>query len=80
MLTQGAGADCGVRGRCFPCGCEEPVAPPFDVPAFGAVAIREGGELDPRDEVESEAAMFAQAWFTVKSKNGSLPRPVFFGF
>jgi hypothetical protein len=22
--------------------------------------------------------MFAQAWFAAKSKNGSLPRPVFF--
>jgi hypothetical protein len=40
LVAAGAGDD-------FPGGCEEPVAPAFDVPGLGGVAVREGGELDP---------------------------------
>jgi hypothetical protein len=29
-------------------------------------------------KLQARAAMFAQAWFAAKSKNVSLPRPVFF--
>jgi hypothetical protein len=57
---------------------EEPVATAFDVPGFGAVADREGSELDPGDQIEGQGGEFAQAWFSAKSKNGSLPGRVFF--
>ena len=46
-MAAGAGDD-------FPGGREEPVAPAFDVPGFGVVAVREGGELEPGDEVEGQ--------------------------
>jgi hypothetical protein len=38
-------------GNDFAGGCEEPVAPAFDVPSLGLVAAGEGGELEPGDEV-----------------------------
>lgn len=59
----------GLLGRCllqeelgaagsgddFSGSCEEPVAPAFDVPGFGVVAVREGGELEPGDRVEGQS-------------------------
>jgi hypothetical protein len=47
LVAAGAGDD-------FPCGREEPVAPAFDIPGFGVVSVREGGELEPGDEVEGQ--------------------------
>lgn len=67
--ARGAGGD-------FPGGREEPVAPAFDVPGGGSVAVREGGELEPGDEVEGQRGGVRPAWFAAKSKNGSLPRPL----
>jgi hypothetical protein len=46
-VAAGAGDD-------FPGGGEELVAPAFDVPGFGVVAVREGRELEPGDQVEGE--------------------------
>jgi hypothetical protein len=38
-------------GNDFAGGCEQPVAPAFDVSSLGLVAAGEGGELEPGDEV-----------------------------
>ena len=42
VAFSGAGDD-------FAGGCEEPVAPAFDVPCRGVVPLGEGGALQPRD-------------------------------
>ena len=44
----------GCTGDDFPGGREMAVAPAFDVPGFGVMAVGEGGELDPGDQVEGE--------------------------
>ena len=78
MLIRVGGAGCGGRGDDFPGGREEPVAPAFDVPGLGVVAVRDGGELDPGDQVERQGGDIRPGLFALKSKKGSLPRPVFF--
>jgi hypothetical protein len=70
LVAAGAGDD-------FPGGREEPVSPAFDVPGFGAVAVREGGELEPGHQVESEGCDVGPSLVRGEVE-GSLPRPVFF--